>query len=208
MYPFVREVSKKNGDFMKEEICSLIKIFKLCIIYSILIAGGTALLLRTPFFAKQRVFLYRLIIFDILCCAALIIINFIDCMRNEACCGGIKFSTRILCAGFSTVFMALFFSLGLMSIERSYTVYSLADMAEHADKIYSTKDIEQQFINGYVLGTDASKKRITEQLYIGNLEEIDGGYRITKKGKNLIGFFRFIEKIFPVPDKSSIYPIY
>lgn len=93
-----------------------------------------------------------------------------------------------------------------MTIERSYTVYSLADMTDHPDTVYSAEDIKAQFIEGYIEEANGSQKRIDEQVSIGNLEEVPGGYRITEKGKNLVELFRFLESIFPVPDESSIYP--
>lgn len=108
--------------------------------------------------------------------------------------------------GLSTVFMCLFFTLDPMVIERSYTVYSLADTTDHSDTVYSAKDIKTQFIEGYIEKANESQKRIEEQVSIGNLEEVPGGSRITEKGKNLVKLFRFIETIFSVPNENSIYP--
>lgn len=102
-------------------------------------------------------------------------------------------------------FMCLFFSIDPMVIERSYTIFSLADMTDHADTVYSAEDIKTQFIEGYIEGDNESQKRIDEQVSIGNVAKVSGGYQI-KKGKSLVEFFRFIEVIFPVPDKNSIYP--
>ena len=69
-----------------------------------------------------------------------------------------------------------------------------------------TAEIKQQFIAGYIEETQESQKRIEEQVYIGNMEETDGGYSITEKGVRLIKLMRYVEMIFPVPDKNSIYP--
>lgn len=141
----------------------------------------------------------------VLCCVVFLLIS-VFIFRKKGSVWGISFSSSVLCIGLSTVFMCLFFSLGPMTIERSYTVYSLADMTDHPDTVYSAEDIKAQFIEGYIEEANGSQKRIDEQVSIGNLEEVPGGYRITEKGKNLVELFRFLESIFPVPDESSIYP--
>lgn len=50
------------------------------------------------------------------------------------------------------------------------------------------------------------QKRIDEQVYIGNLAEVSGGYRFTEKSSRLVKLFWMVEKVFPIPDKNSIYP--
>lgn len=190
---------------MKKELSVLLKCAAVCIAGAAVISAAVALLLRTPFLASQKAFLYRLLMITALCCAVLLIVIFIY-FRGKEMLWGLSFSTCVLCIGLSSLFMALFFSLGPMTIERSYTIYSLADMTDHAERVYSAEDIKIQFIEGYIEGADASQKRIDEQVAIGNLEEMDGGYRITPKGKRLVGLFRLVEVFFPVPDESSIYP--
>lgn len=190
---------------MKQELIKLLKLAILFIILSVSIAVVTAVLLRLSFWAEQKAFLYRLIAIALLCCVAFLIIG-VFLFRKKETILGLSFSSSVLCIGLSTVFMCLFFSLGPMVIERSYTVYSLADMADHFDTVYSAEEIKTQFIEGYIEGANESQKRIDEQVYIGNLEEVPGGYRITEKGISLVKIFRYIEAIFPVPDENSIYP--
>ena len=190
---------------MKEELNKLIRAVILCIEFCIFIALFVALLLRTPFLAGQKAFLYRLLALDILSCFVLLVVCIPICIKKGTVLGQ-SLSSLIRCIGLSTLFMALFLSLGPMPIERSYTIFSLADMSENPDMIYTSEEIKEQFIEGYIEDAGESQKRIDEQVYIGNLEEIEDGYRITTKGKQLISLFRFIEYIFPVPDENSIYP--
>lgn len=190
---------------MKQELIKLLKLAALFVVLSFLIAMVAAILLRLSFWSGQKAFLYRLIAIAALCCIAFLLIS-IFAFRKKGSVLGISFSSSVLCIGLSTVFMCLFFSLGPMVIERSYTVYSLADMTDHPDMVYSAEDIKTQFIEGYIEEANESQKRIDEQVSIGNLEEVPGGYRITEKGKGLVRLFRFIEEIFPVPDENSIYP--
>lgn len=189
----------------KYEFIKLLKAIIFCVFLCFLIALCTALILRSSFLVDMKAYLYRLLILDALCCIVLLAVVIIAYIKNKKFFN-LELSSAVMCIVLSAFFMALFYSLGPMTIERSYTVYSLSDMADHAEIIYSAEDIKIRFIEGYVEGANASKKRIDEQLSIGNLEEVDGGYRITPKGERLIGLFRFIEMIFPVPDESSIYP--
>lgn len=190
---------------MKQELLKLLKAAAFCIGLCLLIALSIALLLRTPFLASMRVYLYRLLIFVVLCCMVLLAVVMIIGVKKETFFG-LDLSSTVMCIGLSTLFMALFFSLGPMSIERSYTIYSLANMADSSEYIYSTEDIKTQFINGFIEDANETQKRIDEQVSIGNLEEVYGGYHITEKGKLLIGLMRFVESIFPVPDETCIYP--
>lgn len=190
---------------MKSEFICLLKSGGLCVIFCTFILVGVAILLRTPFLSGWKAYLYRLLVLDIICCLILLVVSFFVCLKRESFLG-FRFSSHVLCIGLATLFMALFFSLGPMVIERSYTVFSLAYMSDHAETVYTAEDIEIQFIDGYVEGANECQKRIDEQVYVGNLEQVDGGYRITEKGKRLIALFRLIEKIFPVPDENSIYP--
>ena len=195
----------KEGQVMKSEIAHLLKSAVLCVIFCVSIAAGVAIMLRTPLFGRQKAFLFRLLFMAAICCSVLLIVNVILFLKKETI-WGLSFSIYVVNIGLSTVLMMLFFSLGPMPIERSYTIYSLADMSDNSDVVYSAEDIKIQFIEGYIEGANESQKRIDEQVYIGNLKEVSGGYQITEKGKNFIKLCRMVESVFPVPDKNSIYP--
>lgn len=190
---------------MKTEIIRLLKSAAICILVCVFIAVAVAILLRMSFLDGQKAFLFRLLLMTAICCVALLIVSVILFLKKEAI-WGLSFSTCVLCIGLSTVVMALFFTLGPMTIERSYTIYTLADMADHAETVYTAEEIKEKFVSGYLDEAKESQKRIDEQVYIGNMEETQGGYQITEKGKRLVGVFRAVEAIFPVPDKNSIYP--
>ena len=176
-----------------------------CICICIFIAAVVALLLRTPLLLDQKAFLYRLLSFDIIACLACLAVAVPTFIRHERLFG-LGFSHAVMCIGLSTLFMALFFSLGPMTIERSYTIYSLSAMTDSDKDVYSAGEIKTQFIDGFIEEANESQKRINEQVHIGNLEETDDGYRITAKGRRLIKLMRLVESIFPVPDKTCIYP--
>lgn len=189
----------------KKEMITLLKAVGLCVALCVLIAAGVALLLRTPLFAGLMAYLYRLLILDAICCVILLVVVVaVWAKKNDLF--GLKLSSAVMCVGLSTLLMAVFLSLGPMPIERSYTIYSLAEMKDSTTEVYSAEEIKDQFINGFVEEANESQKRIDEQVSIGNLEKVDGGYKITEKGKRLIDLMRLVESIFPVPDETCIYP--
>lgn len=188
---------------MKKEFITLLKAVGITAIFCVLIAVSVAVMLRLGVWASQKAYIYRLVAMTIGSCIVLSIIVAVICMKCEAILA-VGFATHIMCIGLAGLFMCFFFTLGPMVIERSYTVYSLAYMADY-DEICSYEEIRDQFITGYVDG-GATKMRIEEQVSIGNLEQVGDEYKITEKGKSLIKILRFVESIFPVPDTGSIYP--
>lgn len=190
---------------MKGQIIKLFRATILCSCLCVLIALGVALLLRTPVFSGMRAYLYRLIILEAICCILLLTAGIALCLKRKELFG-LELSSIVLCIGISALFMALFFSMGPTTIDRSYTVFMLSDMTDHADIVYTAEEIKDGFVDNYIERFNESKRRIDEQLSIGNLEQVEGGYCITEKGQRLIQLFRFIEFFYPVADESSIYP--
>lgn len=190
---------------IKIEMQRLCKEGAICLCLSIMLAFMVALLLRTPIFIEQKAYLYRLLQLEGLCMGAIVIID-IMMFSKKSQIWGIAFSESILCIGITSIFVAYFLSMVPTTIDRSYTVYSLSNLADHADQVYSSEEIKTQFIEGYIEEANESQRRIEEQLHIGNLKEVSGGYQISEKGMRMVHLFRFIERIFPVADQNSIYP--
>ncbi len=190
---------------MKMEWIKLLKAALLCVVLCVLIAVAVAFLLRTPLLAGQKAYLYRLLVFDAIACVVLLAVT-VPVAVKRGSLFGLELSSVVLCVGLSTLLMALFLALGPMPIERSYTIFSLADMAEKPETVLTTEEMKAQFVDGFIEQAGETQKRIDEQVYIGNLEETDGGYRITAKGQRLIRLMRLVESIFPVPDETCIYP--
>lgn len=188
---------------MKQQLIRLLKAILMCVFFCLLIGGFVSISLHLGLLTLQKTFLYRLLILTGVCCVVFIAVSAVVFWKRESILG-IDFSFSVLCVGLASLFMALFFALGPMTIERSYTIYSLAYLNDYND-VYSYEEIRDQFVTGYV-DAGATQKRIDEQVAIGNLEQIDGGYRITPKGERLVALFRIVETVFPVPDESSIYP--
>lgn len=190
---------------MREEIKRLLKDIIVCIFFCLVIGVVVSVALHMDVWSSQKAFLYRLLAMTGFCSIALVV-GCVVLYTKKKSFFGLDLSSSVLCVGISALFMALFFSLGPMTIERSYTIFSLADMSETPYMVYSAEEIKERFINRYINEANESQKRIDEQVYIGNMEQVDSGYRITDKGERLIKMMRFVEMIFPVPDESSIYP--
>ena len=187
------------------ESIKLLRALTLCILMCVFVALIVALLLRTPLLVGQKAYLYRLLAYDAIACVVLLAV-LVPVVVKRGSVFGLELSSVVMCVGLSTLAMAVFLSLGPMPIERSYTIFSLADMAEEPETELTTEEMKAQFINGFVEEAGETQKRIDEQVYIGNLEETDGGYQITAKGQRLIKLMRLVENIFPVPDETCIYP--
>ncbi|MBQ7578652.1 MAG: hypothetical protein IJT21_10355 [Synergistaceae bacterium] len=192
-----------------KDVYKLLKSFILFCVFSIIIAGGVALLMRTSLFEWQKIFLYRLMYLEAVCCVVLLCLMIVrKITKGGGGTSGFDLHSSVMTLAISALFTALFFSVGIVSIDRSYTIYYLSYMNDNSEKLYSTQELQQQFIDGYLVKANETQKRISEQLAIGNIEQNSSGkYRITEKGKRLIKFFRTLEFIFPCPDKNSIYPV-
>ena len=190
---------------MKVELKKMMWAVLLCICFCLVTGAGVALLLRTPLLAGMRAYLFRLLILEGICCVLLLAAAVMLGVKGKTMFGQ-GFSSLVICICFSAAFVAFFFSLGPLTAERSYTIYTLADLTDHADKTYTSEEIENNFIEGFIKGFHESQRRIEEQVSVGNVEETESGYRITKKGERLIQLLRFVEKIYPVPIEHSIYP--
>jgi len=143
-------------------------------------------------------YFFRLFIYGILS-GALLLGGFIALRR---------FDVELIISGvIISILMVFFFvSIFLAVFDRSYSVFSLNYLERHQEKSFTIQEIEENFIEKYVIGLDATRRRVSEQLQIGNIEEVkDGYYRISKKGVRCIKLFRFIEKIFPVEEKRVLY---
>lgn len=195
----------RKDKVMEKEWSLLFQCILRILLFISFIAISVAILMRTPLFSEQAVYFYRLAELNTLCSLFLFAATFFI-YRKKAGTKRIPFSSAVLCIGLAMMFMVFFFSICPTIYDRSYTVYTLADLTDHADGSYQEEELERGFINGYVEEGRENKRRIDEQAAIGNLEEESGKYRITDKGRRLVRFFRLVEKLYPVQDEHSLYP--
>ena len=99
------------------------------------------------------------------------------------------------------------FSLIPVTVERSISVYMLSYLDENYPETITKDQFEKTFYKQYIHDFGAFDKRFKEQLDTGSLEFIpeDNSYRITEKGKKIVGLFRFFADLFGT-EKKLIYP--
>lgn len=189
----------------KKEIIELL--FNMVIYFISLLIGMVllALLSRVDIFRALEIYYYKMIANSIL---TIIILGIGLFVIKKIWNDKIKLNTIFSCVLLVGMALVLFITIGPLVIDRSYTIFSLADMAENQDTIFTKEEIEDRFSDIYIYQYDSIEKRIEEQLATGNIGKVAEGYKITEKGKKLIETFRLVEKIYPVEDERIIYPVY
>jgi hypothetical protein len=162
-------------------------------------------------FLKDAVYIYyyRMLYYVGLTSGLLLLMSLVARLLSGAVGGRLRvpgFPALLSALIIATLFAALFVTAGPMPIDRSYTVFSIADMYEQADKSYTAAEIERAFVEKYIARDQATQRRIEEQKSIGNIEETSDGYRITEKGKRLIEMMRLVEAFYPADEKGVLYP--
>ena len=74
----------------------------------------------------------------------------------------------------------LFWSLGPTILDRSVSITIIGKLDEK--KAVSLLDLNEDFKNVYLIKNNAVLKRLDEQIETGNVEFINGKYKLTKKG--------------------------
>lgn len=116
---------------------------------------------------------------------------------------------KVIVTGFVICFLLIHSFLGVTTFtnDRSYTIFSLAYLYEHADTAFTEDEIVDIFINDFLVDFDAARKRIDEQLNTGFIEDLNGEYRISDNGIRFVRLLRVIDIFFPTEtDPSSLYP--
>ena len=162
-----------------------------------------ALSFRTPLYSFMPVYFYRALMLLATMGISLFVVLWFLKDRITYIVFDIK-DIGITCISFISI-MAVFLSTALVAMDRSISVFILADMSQNPKVIFTEKDVENRFLDIYVEKYGAMNQRFEEQIVSGNIEQIGEGYRITKGGQGLIGFFRFLVNIFPVEGKF-LYP--
>ncbi|MGO0906035.1 hypothetical protein ACTPC6_09640 [Clostridioides difficile] len=158
---------------------------------------------RTPLFKSMTVYYYRALLLLVTTGVSILIITFI--LNKKLKINDIEIKDIIISFILSMSLLLVFVSTATVSMDRSISVFILADMANNSDKVYSDEEIEHRFLDIYMGKYHGMERRFEEQLLSGNIIKVNNGYKISESGENLIGLFKFISKIFPV-DNRFLYP--
>ena len=103
--------------------------------------------------------------------------------------------TRIASAALALSFNICFLVIFPVTIDRSISVFLLNQMAIQEQGI-TRDELEQIFVNEYVIGLDAIDRRISEQMASNNIVQHDTVYQITDQGRSFLSFSYFVGQLF------------
>ncbi len=194
-----KAILKDLGIFVGYNFCAVFVAFMFC-----------AFFMRIDFLKYAiQIYFFRMVVYSLLSTLIVgMIAAFLRTIKKTA--NSLKFlDAKLIMSGFAISFLLIYSFLGVTSFtnDRSYTIFSLGYLYENADESYTQEEMEQVFIDGFVIKFGATKKRIDEQLNTGYITETDGKYQISEKGKGFIELQRFIDVLFPTAtNPSSLYP--
>jgi hypothetical protein len=98
----------------------------------------------------------------------------------------------------TTPLLLVFFTHIPVTADRSLTIFTLGYMDKNHNKSFSSKDLEKELIESYIVEYRAVDKRIAEQLASGTIEATStpGYYKISKRGENLMQSYRAMAPLF------------
>lgn len=107
------------------------------------------------------------------------------------------------CNGAAVVVMTFSFIVAFLvvlpvTIDRSVSVFILGRMRK-LERPVSEDEINNILKDEYVSALNAGKRRMDEQVLTGNVERINGGYRLTPRGQKFISFASHLSRILKFP---------
>ncbi len=106
-------------------------------------------------------------------------------------------SFPVAATAISLSFNICFLVLLPVTVDRSVSVYLLANIASERGTGILPADLERQFIDGYVVKMGAINRRIDEQKTSGNIEMgVDGKVHLTAQGRHFMALSHLISRIF------------
>jgi hypothetical protein len=204
----------RNGDRIDGRMSQLKELMWYMCVYAGSLVVALMLLavfMRLPLFENVFVFYYRTLYKTALVLVVLLtVLIAVRHIGKHLKVKSLQFTMNLILSSVLLVGMAMctFVTLAPLTIDRSYTIFSLADMLENEHTPFTAQEIEERFSEIYIHQYESTRKRIDEQLSLGNIKKHGDGYVITEKGKHLISLFRIVETIYPVEDNRIIYPEY
>jgi hypothetical protein len=163
------------------------------IIFALLFS--TPVLVSLPLFYRGLIFIIAVLVVQI---AALVSVR--ERFRDFFTYRDIVIAALLFSFVSTTIFMFL-----PVTLDRSYSVYMLGYMAEHPDESFTTAQMNEIFIDGYVNKNQAMQRRFDEQVLSKNVAPSGDGYKITSRGLLLVRIFEIVADIFSV-DKRFVDP--
>lgn len=188
---------------MKEKIVCFVKLATIYLLIYLITTIGFVGLFHTPILKSLDVFMYRGIVFIIMCAviAAIIMLIIKKCKYNTL----ISFKDIGLLFCLCCSINMVLFTMLPVTVERSVSVFMLSYMYENEDEPLTEEEMSEIFVEKYVNEYQAFDKRFNEQIVSGNIEKTDDGYVITSTGKKIVDMFRTMAEWFDT-DRRIVYP--
>ena len=118
-----------------------------------------------------------------------------------------KFFTVFLISLNPSFLIIAFHLIYPVSLDRSISVYTLSYVKTYFDrKEFNDNDINKIIKNGFLKGKSASKRRINEQIKVGNFKRLKNGNLIlTRRGNDFVNSSRFSANLFGL-SKDYLWP--
>ena len=180
----------------KEILFTLITYAVLYIISFLLLV----LLIRLPLFKGMHVLMYRGIVMIII--AGILSAGLLVLFKKWRKIKWLSAKDVVLVFILTCSINMVFFTLIPVTVERSVSVFMLSYMDTYSDRTYTQDEVAEIFVEKYVNEYGAFEKRFDEQLTTGTIvQNPDGTYSITDKGRFIVKMFRLISDVFDTDER-------
>lgn len=187
---------KKSTGAAKEIVFTLLT-YAVLYVFSFLLL---VLLIRTPLLKGMHVLMYRGMVMIVLAgiMASVLLVLFKKWRKITWLSAKDVVLVFILTCSINMVF----FTLIPVTVERSVSVFMLSYMDTYSDRTYTEDEVAKIFVEKYVDEYGAFEKRFDEQLTTGTIvQNEDGTYSITDKGRFIVKMFRAISDVFDTDER-------
>ena len=175
---------------MRKNIKKVICLVAILIVFSIIFY----ILLRLPLDIK--IYTYKGIILLGITTSLLIITTIILMKKNIL---SIDLKDVIITILIFLLFHIVVFGMIAITIERSFSVFMLSEIAKKEDQTISLEETEKLFVEKYVENYKAFEKRFEEQINTGTLKQVsENNYKMTEKGNFIVFLFNMFDWIYNV----------
>ena len=158
------------------------------------------LLIRTPLLKGMHVLMYRGIVMIVL--AGIMASALLVLFRKWRKITWLSAKDVVLVFILTCSINMVFFTLIPVTVERSVSVFMLSYMDTYSDRTYTEDEVAEIFVEKYVDEYGAFEKRFDEQLTTGTIvQNEDGTYNITDKGRFIVKMFRAISDVFDTDER-------
>lgn len=168
------------------------QIFSLLLTLMLAVAAGFALyvgLTRSPLFAGISILFYRGLL---LCALSATLVMAGMALRRRR----FDVATIIAAGSLSLSFNICFLIVLPVTLDRSISVFMLAQIEQHQDEALDSRRITDIFVRKYVGDMRQMDRRIAEQTASGNIAVVDGNIRVTEQGHRFLALSRTLARLF------------